>query len=135
MKIMIVDDSRSFRLALRHLLEKNKKYEIICEAENGRQALDLMNSFVPEIVLMDIEMPIMDGLKAAKLMLWENSKIKFIAITMYRDKAYLDEIMSAGFRACIFKSDVYDEIYNVIDVVSNNNYLFPKNMKIKNKHY
>ena len=130
---MLVDDNRSFRLALRHLLEKNKKYEIICEAENGIQAVDLINSYVPEIVLMDIEMPIMDGLKAAKLMLWENSKIKFIAITMYKDKAYLDEIMSAGFRACIFKSDVFDKIYKVIDIVSNNNYLFPKNMKIKDK--
>ena len=132
MKIMLVDD-KSFRLALRHLLEKNKKYEIICEAENGSQAVDLINSYVPEIVLMDIEMPIMDGLKAAKLMLWENSKIKFIAITMYKDKAYLDEIMSAGFRACIFKSEVFDKIYKVIDIVSNNNYLFPKNMKIKDK--
>ena len=129
-KIMIVDDNKTFRVALRHLLEINKNYEIVCEAENGKQAVQLLDSYVPELVLMDIEMPIMNGIQAAKQMLWENTHLKLIAITMYKEKAYIDEIISAGFRACIFKSEVFDTIDRVIKNVIENKYDFPKDMKI-----
>ncbi len=130
MKIMIVDDSKSFRKALRHILNLNDKYEIIAEAENGKQALDLLKTCTPELVLMDIEMPEMNGIEATKLMLWRNKNIKFIAITMYRDKAYLNEILGAGFRACIFKSNIFDELDEAIETVFEDKYHFPKNIII-----
>ncbi|OFX26457.1 MAG: hypothetical protein A2041_00515 [Bacteroidetes bacterium GWA2_31_9b] len=130
MNIIIVDDNKSFRAALKHLLEKNKDYEIICEADNGIQALELLNSYTPELVLMDIEMPIMDSIKAIKLMLTENNQIKFIAITEYSDKVYLDEIMGAGFHACVLKSDVFDEIDAIIEAVCNDKYTFPKGIML-----
>ena len=71
---MIVDDNKSFRVALRHILERTNNHEVICEAENGKQALDLVKIFRPDLILLDIEMPEMNGIITAKKMLWENKE-------------------------------------------------------------
>ena len=131
MEIMIVDDSKPFRDALSHILNKNDKYEVIAEAENGKQAVDLLDTYLPDLVLMDIEMPEMNGIEATKRMTWKYNHIKFIAITMFKEKAYLLEIIGAGFHGCIFKSNVFDELDNTIETVFKNQYHFPKDIIVK----
>ena len=66
---MIVDDSAAFRDAIRHLLSKNNAYQIVAEAENGKTAIEMMKQHTPELILMDIEMPVMNGIEATKLLL------------------------------------------------------------------
>jgi DNA-binding NarL/FixJ family response regulator len=117
MKIMIVDDSVAFRDAIRHLLSKNPAYHIVAEAENGRIAFGMLEKNRPDIILMDIEMPVMNGIQATKLMLEKNKELKIIAISMHHEKLYLNDILNAGFKAFVNKNNVFDQLENAIDNV------------------
>ena len=130
MRIMIVDDSKTFREAIRHLLSKNTEYEIVAEAENGKQALEISKKEHLDIVLMDIEMPIMNGIEATKLMLYQNSLLKVVAITSYQDKMYLMDIISAGFKAFVNKNNVFDELEEAISDAYKGKMHVPKDLKL-----
>ena len=133
MKIMIVDDSDTFRDALKLILNKNKEYEIVGEAENGIEAIEQFSRLSPDLILMDIEMPEMNGIEATKRILWQNKNIIFIAITMYKDKAYLTELIGSGFKACIFKNNVFDELDDAIKKVCNGELYYPSGIKMDNE--
>jgi DNA-binding NarL/FixJ family response regulator len=112
---MIVDDSPAFRDAIRHLLSKNPAYKIIAEAENGKIAIERLKQYTPDLILMDIEMPEMDGIEATKIMLKMNKDLKIIAITAHEERLYLDDIVNTGFIAFIFKNQVFDQLENAIE--------------------
>jgi DNA-binding NarL/FixJ family response regulator len=112
---MIVDDSAAFRDAIRHLLSKNNAYHIVAEAENGKTAIEMMKQHTPELILMDIEMPVMNGIEATKLLLKNNKDLKIIAITAHEERLYIDDIANAGFIAFIYKNQVFDQLENAIE--------------------
>jgi DNA-binding NarL/FixJ family response regulator len=130
--IMLVDDNNTFRESFKLIMSRYEDYEITGEAENGVQALELLDKFVPDLVFMDIQMPEMDGIEATKRMLWRFSFIKFIAITMYNDEAYIYKLLEAGFKGCIFKDNIYDELDGALIQLANNAYFFPEKIKLKN---
>lgn len=129
MKIIIVDDSEAFREGLKYYLQKNHSYEIINEANNGIEFLNLKNIHDADIILMDIQMPELDGIKTVKKVLWNMSFLKIIAITMYRDKAYLKELVEAGFRGCVFKNEIFQQLHDAIEDVKKGKYHYPDNLK------
>lgn len=133
MKLLLVDDNEQFLESLIFLLTSKGKYEKIDIANDGRQALEKFNKDTPDLVLMDIEMPELNGLEAVKQMLWNCPSVKFIAITMYHEKAYLDELISAGFNGCIFKNEVADKLDIAISNVMNGKYFFPGGMKLNKR--
>ncbi len=130
MKIMIVDDNKVFREAIRHMLKRNTTYEIVAEAENGEQALEVSAKQHLDLVLMDIEMPIMNGIEACKLMLYQNNSLKMIAITSYQDKMYLSDIIGAGFKAFVNKNNVFDELEEAISNAISGKIHIPKDLKL-----
>lgn len=130
MRIMIVDDSTAFRDALKHLLSTKPKYEVVAEAENGEQALKISAKQHLDLVLMDIEMPIMNGIEATKLMLYQNSSLKVIAITSYQDKMYLKDIISAGFKAFVNKNNVFEELEEAISDATRGKLHMPIDLKL-----
>ncbi|MBN1184925.1 MAG: response regulator transcription factor [Bacteroidales bacterium] len=132
MKIMLVDDNQTFLDGLIFLLTNHEEIEIVAVANDGKEALELIKEKVPELVLMDIEMPYLNGIEATKRILWKYPKIKFIAVTMYQDKAYLSELIGAGFKGCIFKNHVVDELEKAIDAVMNGKYFFPEDILLEN---
>ncbi|MBN1116590.1 MAG: response regulator transcription factor [Bacteroidales bacterium] len=132
MKFIIVDDNKTFRDSVRFNLEKVHGYEVIGEAANGEEYFKLENWHLADIILMDIEMPKMDGITTVKKALFKNSTLKFIAVTSYRDKVYLNSLIFAGFRACIFKDNFYDEIKNTVAQVMQNSLKFPGDILIEN---
>jgi DNA-binding NarL/FixJ family response regulator len=115
MKIMIVDDSAAFRDAMKHMLKKNEDYQIVAEAENGQIALEMMEIHHPDLILMDIEMPVMNGIEATKIMLEKNKELTIIAISSHQEHLYLKDIMRAGFRASVYKNNVFDQLETAIE--------------------
>ncbi len=115
MRIMIVDDSRAFREATRHLLNKNQAYNIVAEAENGIIALEKHKTTKPDIILMDIEMPVLNGIEATKQILKTDNHVKIIAVTAYREKIYLNDLLDIGFIAYVNKNNVFDELEETIN--------------------
>ncbi|MEN8120686.1 MAG: response regulator transcription factor [Bacteroidota bacterium] len=114
MRIMIVDDSQTFREAISHILSKNTAHQIVGEAENGKHAVEMFEKINPDLILMDIEMPVMNGINASKLILKKNKAVKIIAVSNYDEKLYLKEIIDAGLIGFVNKNKVFDQLEDAI---------------------
>jgi DNA-binding NarL/FixJ family response regulator len=130
LRILIIDDNRSFRLAVRQFLTNELNYEVVGEASDGTEFLKLMKSVNVDIVLMDIQMPELDGITVTKRWCLTHTQTKIIAVTMFTEKAYLQTLIEAGFKGCVFKTNFFTEIINAIDAVSKGKIYFDKNMPI-----
>jgi DNA-binding NarL/FixJ family response regulator len=105
------------RDGLRALIERSDDLEVIAEAENGREALRLARKHRPEIVIMDISMPDLNGIDATRQMLEEVKGTKVIALSMHSDKQYVDGMLRAGVSGYLLKDCAADELINCIHVV------------------
>jgi len=123
-KIIIVDDHDMFRAGVRVLLNNTKSIEVVGEAKNGQEFLNLLNSLVPDVVLMDISMPVMDGIEATRLGLKQNPNLKVLALSMYGDEEYYFKMVRAGVKGFVLKSSGIGELEKAIVEVSNNGNYF-----------
>ncbi|MBN2486547.1 MAG: response regulator transcription factor [Bacteroidales bacterium] len=133
LKVILVDDNEPFRNALKNVLMNKFHAQIIGEASCGAEFKELTNLHLADIILMDVMMPDIDGITLTKNALWTNKHLKFIAITMHYDKVYLTSLMGAGFRGCVFKSNIFSEIHNAIEMVMEGKRYFPKNILLENE--
>ena len=131
MKLIVVDDNNTFREGIKYYLENILNHEVIGLANNGAEFLSLRNKHQADIILMDIEMPVMNGNHAAREALWENRSLRFIAITSFKDKAYLKDLIYAGFKACIFKDRIYDDFETTLNDVMNDKMSFPNKINLE----
>ncbi len=113
-KIILVDDHKIFRDGFRLLLQSFPYVEIIGEASNGQEFLDLLETKRPEIVFMDINMPQIDGVEATKRTLEQLPDIKIIALTTFLDEDYLEKMLMAGVEAYMLKNSELDEFEKAI---------------------
>lgn len=122
-KIIIVDDHEIFRNGLKMVLGKLEFVDVVGEASNGQDFLDLIRKVNCDIVLMDIEMPIMSGIDATKIALKENPSLKIISLTMFTDDDYVQSMMDAGVKGFLVKN-INKETLNkaITTVASGGNY-------------
>lgn len=130
LKFILVDDNYEFRQSMRALLEVEFSAVIIAEASNGVEFFQLPDLHSADIILMDLSMPELDGLEATQRFVYENPKAKVIAVTMFTDQAYLDQLIAAGFKGCVFKHDFLGEIKQAIELVALGAVYFPNSIKI-----
>ena len=130
LKIFIVDDNRSFRDAAKQYLKNELNHEIIGEASNGAEFLEKVKTLNPDIVLMDLQMPEIDGIAAAKKWNIINSTGKVLAVTMFTEKAYLLRLIESGFKGCIFKTRFFADIVKAINTVYHGELYFPIDLPI-----
>ncbi|HEB62552.1 MAG TPA: response regulator transcription factor [Bacteroidetes bacterium] len=122
-KIITVDDHEIFRKGLKVVINQFESTEVIAEAGNGKEFLNLLNSHKPDIVFMDIRMPVMDGIEATKLAISKYPDIKIIAISMFGEEEYLENMIKAGAKGFLLKNINREEIeYAIRQVVTGNNY-------------
>jgi DNA-binding NarL/FixJ family response regulator len=119
LKIVLVDDHKIFRDGFRLLLQSFPYVEIIGEASNGQEFLDLLETKVPEIVFMDINMPHVDGVEASRRAVEQFPDIKIIALTTFLDEDYLEKMLMAGVEAYMLKNSELDEFEKAIMKVHN----------------
>ena len=131
-KIIIVDDNEIFRRSLEFHLEITLDYEVIGIAADGEEFLALNNIHNADIILMDIEMPVLNGFAAAKKAIWTHINLNIIAITDYQDKAYLKDLIETGFKGCVFKKNLFNDIELAIKNVLNNKLHFPEDIELNN---
>ena len=116
-KILIADDHQLFREGLVNLLSDSSKIEIVAQAENGKDAIAKAKKFNPDIILMDIGMPLMNGVEATGLLQKQCPDIKVIALSMYADKHYVKGMLEAGACGYLFKNCDYDQLIKAIYTV------------------
>ena len=115
--IVIVDDHAILREGLRNLLEATGRYEVAGEAGDGRSAVRLVGQGRPDIVIMDVSMPELNGIDATRQILAENPQVKILALSMYGDRHLVDEMLSAGASAYVLKEATYAEIEEALATV------------------
>jgi len=127
MNILIADDHGIVRQGLRSLIQNSLSLEVIGEAEDGLAAVKLAKKLSPDIVIMDITMPNLNGVEATRLILENNPQIKIIALSMHPEKHIVKEVLEAGASAYVLKSYLFDELSRALDAVQDNQrYLSPR---------
>ncbi len=125
-RILIADDHKIMREGLKSLIAKQKGLEVVGEAENGRVAVQLARKLKPEIVIMDIGMPELNGMDASRQIICELPRTKIIALSMYSDKRFVTEMFKAGVSGYLLKDCAFDELAQAIKSVgSNQKYVSP----------
>lgn len=128
LKIVLVDDNLQFRSALKKLLEAQFKCIVIGEASNGEEFLNLPSIVMADIVLMDLMMPVMNGYKAMEKINWMHPFVKVLAITMQSEHAYLRSLIEKGFKGCLLKYTIYDNLEEALLHVMENKLYFPQEL-------
>ena len=136
MKILIVDDHGILRQGLKFLLEKEPDMKVVGEAEDGVSAVRLAKELSPDVVIMDISMPNLNGIEATRLIISHAPGAKVIALSMYFSKQFIIDILKAGASGYVLKSYLFDELVKAIRAVSaNERYLSPKAASVLVEEY
>lgn len=126
-RLILADDHKIMREGLRALLAKQKEIEVIAEAESGRGVVELCNQLHPDVVVIDISMPDLNGIDATRQITKQSPDIKVIALSMHSDKKYVKEMLSAGASAYLLKDAAFEELGTAIAaVIKNKTYLSPQ---------
>ena len=135
-KILLADDHRIMRYGLCSLISNTSDMEVIAEAENGRVAVKLARELSPDVVIMDIEMPDLNGIEATRQIVTDSPDIKVIVLSMHSDRQVVAEMLKAGAKAYLLKDSDPDELVKAIQaVVANKTYLSPDIADIVAKDY
>ncbi len=129
-KVIIADDSAEFIEGIQLLLSTDPRFEIIATYTDGVQLAESDILHEAHFIFTDIEMPGMNGIDAARHINFKNPNVLMIAMTMYFDRVYLEEIISAGFKAFIHKPEMAEQLFDVIENVMNRKFVFPHNLKM-----
>ena len=116
-EIIIVDDHLIFRQGLKAIINFENIGTIIGEASNGEEFLELLKTLKPDLVLMDIDMPEMNGFEATQKALALIPGLKIIAFTVFAEEEYFNRMMAIGAKGFILKSDGFNELETAISVV------------------
>lgn len=129
--IVIVDDHQLFRNGLKFILSECEDFEIVAEASNGDEFIKLIKKIEPDIVLMDINMPIMNGIEASRKALAMYPDLKIVVLSMYDDEQYYNSLIELGVKGFLLKDATSDELKTGILRIYNNHTYFSQELLIK----
>jgi DNA-binding NarL/FixJ family response regulator len=125
-RILLADDHAVVRQGFKMILEAEADMEIVGEAGNGRQAVDLAEQLRPDVVVMDVAMPELNGIEATRRLASSVPRVRVIALSMHKDSVYVREILRAGARGYLLKdSGAADLVAAIHAVASGESYLSP----------
>jgi len=135
-KIIIADDHKIMREGLKALIEKQPDMEVAAEAQDGLAVTKLARKLMPQVIIMDIGMPEMNGIDATRQIISENKEIKIIALSMHSDRRFVLEMLKAGASGYLLKDSAFEELVNAVHtVMTGQSYLSPRITDIVVKEY
>jgi DNA-binding NarL/FixJ family response regulator len=117
LRIVVVDDHAVVRRGVRALLESRTDWEVVAEASTGREALDAVKRHRPEIVVMDISLPELNGLEATRQIVLESPQTEVLVLTMHHSEELAREVLKAGARGYVLKSDADESLIAAVDAL------------------
>jgi DNA-binding NarL/FixJ family response regulator len=126
--VMLVDDHKLFRKGLRMLIEALNRFEVIGEASNGREFLGLLEQQRPDIVMLDIAMPEMDGIDAARQALARYPDLKIITLSMFGEQDYYFKMVDAGVKGFLLKNSDFTEVRMALETVMDGGNYFSREL-------
>jgi len=135
-RVLLSDDHRIMREGLRSLLEKEPDIELVGEAEDGRSTLKLASRLKPQVVVMDISMPDLNGIDATRKLLEKLPSVKVLALSMHTDQRFIEGMLRAGATGYLPKDCASEELVRAIrTVLSNQTYLSPSIADVVRRDY
>ncbi|MBW2567371.1 MAG: response regulator transcription factor, partial [Deltaproteobacteria bacterium] len=126
-KVLLADDHRIMREALRSLIEKESDMKVVGEAADGRTAVRLSREVSPDVVIMDITMPELNGVEATNQILSEAPNVKILGLSMHSDEHFVAGMLKAGGSGYLLKDCAAEELIQAIrSVIAGEQYLSPK---------
>jgi two-component system response regulator NreC len=130
-RLLLVDDHEVVRTGLRMLLENQPNIKIVGEASTGLQALELVDSIHPDVVIMDITLPDISGIEATRRLRQSHPNLPVVALTIHEDEQYFFEMLQAGASAYVPKRAAPEDLLNAIQAVNNGEvYIYPSLAKL-----
>lgn len=118
LKVLIADDHGVVRKGLRLLLEQYREIEVLGEASNGREAVHLASELTPDVVILDIAMPLLNGIDAAEQIRKANSDVGIIILTMFADEGYVLRALNAGVKGYLLKESAEEDLLHAVRAVA-----------------
>lgn len=135
-RVLLVDDHTIVRQGLRALLDSHEDIEVVGEAEDGRQAFEKAEQLIPDIVVLDITMPNLNGIEATRKIKKLNSGIKVIVLTVHDSEEYVHQILQAGASGYLLKESAVSDLVSAINAVKKGDiFLSPTISKVVVKDY
>ena len=127
MKVLIADDHAIFRQGLSALIGEQADMDVVGQAGDGKAAIEFARKTSPDVVIMDITMPKLNGIEAARIILREMPNVQVIALSMYANKHFVTEMLQIGALGYVLKNHYFDELLNALEAVAvNKRYLSPQ---------
>ncbi len=125
--ILLADDHKILRTGLRGLIEKEHRFKVVAEAEQGRTAVQLCRELSPDVVIMDISMPDLNGIEATRQILLESPQTKVVILSVHSSRHFVGEVFRAGASAYLLKDCSFEELVSAIFAVNaGETYLHPQ---------
>ncbi len=115
--IILVDDHNLFRSGLKYILEESGHYQVIAEASNGLELLDLLDHFSPDLIILDIKMPVLNGIEAARQVLLRKPSISILILSMYGEAEYYAALLDIGVKGFVLKDAENEEFLTAVQKV------------------
>jgi len=126
-RILLADDHGIIRQGLKSLLEKDPEMEVIGEVDDGRKAFEFVRQTRPDVVIMDISMPNLNGIEATRKIVSEFEKTKIIALSIHSNRRFVADMLKAGASGYVLKECLFDELIKAIRIVVDDGvYLSPR---------
>ncbi len=126
-QIVIADDHKLMREGLSSLLTRHAEIVVVGQASNGREAVQLADKFRPDLVVMDVSMPDLNGIDATRQIVSRSPKTRVIALSMHSDRQFIVEMFRAGAKGYLLKDSAFEELSTaILKVARNETYLAPK---------
>ena len=118
LRILLADDHIVMRTGLRALLERQPNLEVVGESENGRNAVEQAASLTPDVVVMDVGMPVLNGIEATKLIVTEHPTTSVVILSMHSDESYVMRALKAGARGYLLKDSAESDLIRAVQAVA-----------------
>jgi two-component system response regulator NreC len=136
LRILLADDHILMRSGLRALLDRQPNLEVVGESENGRETVALAASLKPDVVVMDVGMPILNGIEATQTIVTQNPTVAVVILSMHADESYVMRALKAGARGYLLKDSAAADLIGAIQAISQGKSFFsPKVSRILAEDY
>lgn len=127
-KIILADDHKIMRSGLKSILEKLSEMEIVAEAESGQAAIEMAAQYKPQIIIMDISMPGINGIEATQVIKKINPELKILALSMYMEREYVKGMFDAGASGFLIKDCAEAELTEAIQIIMDGGYYISREL-------
>ena len=120
-RVVLAEDNDIVRKGIKKLLNKARDIEVVGEAKNGIEALHLVKEMLPDILLLDVEMPLLNGIEVAQQLKKEQRTTRILVLSAYDDRQYIQEMLSLGVSGYLLKDEASERIVDAIQGIAQGN--------------